>query len=149
MVAFFFYSTIKDIFCPQILEGYKYFIERGSNLIPTSCSQVLFFLSRFQIPWIVCWDLILTQMIPTPFATHLAREFKAKWWSSFSHTTKQICHIRNWISSKNAPSKSVLSKSPFQINLGRFMLSRSSFPSYKEYKKRLKMLQQKALETLS
>ena len=73
---FLFSGAIKDIFCPQILEGYKYFSEHGSHLVPTSCSQVLFFLSRFQIP---CWDFVLSQMIPASFPAHLAREFKVKW----------------------------------------------------------------------
>ena len=45
-----FFGAIKDIFNPQILEGYKYFFEHGSHLFATSCSQVLSFLSRFQIP---------------------------------------------------------------------------------------------------
>ena len=93
-----FFSVIKDIFCTQILEGYKYFIEHGSNLIPTSCSQVLFFLSGFQIPWIVCWDFILTQMILTPFPAHLAREFKVKWWSNFSfyYSINSLYHKLNF-----------------------------------------------------
>ena len=55
-----FFGAIKDIFCPQILEGYTYFFEHGSHLVPTPCSKVLFFLSRFQIPWILCWDFILS-----------------------------------------------------------------------------------------
>ena len=102
----FFFCAIKDIFCPQILEWYKYFNEHGSNLIPTSCFQLLFFLSRFQIPWIVGWDFILTQMILTHSPAHLAREFKVKWWSNFSHSaTQQIHYIKNWISSKKCSFK--------------------------------------------
>ena len=107
-----FFSVIKDIFCTQILEGYKYFIEHGSNLIPTSCSQVLFFLSGFQIPWIVCWDFILTQIILTPFPAHLAREFKVKWWSNFSfyYSINSLYHKLNFF-------KKMLLQSSFFRNL--------------------------------
>lgn len=82
-----FFCIIKDFFCPQILKEYKYFSKHGSHLVPTSCSQVLFFLSRFQIPWILYWDFVLSQMIPVFFPAHFPREFKIKWWSilSFSY----------------------------------------------------------------
>ena len=74
-------------------------LNMGVTWFLTSCSQVLFFLSRFQIPWILCWDFVLSQMIPASFPMHLKREFKVKWWSNFSHsTTRQSPHIFNWIS---------------------------------------------------
>ena len=38
-----FFGSIKDILCPQILDGYNYFDEHGSHLVTTSCSKVLFF----------------------------------------------------------------------------------------------------------
>ena len=77
------------------------FVQHGGNLIPTSCSQLLFFISRFQIPWILCWDFVQTQLIPPLFPPHLAVEFKLRWWSNFSpFSTQQIPHIRQWISSK-------------------------------------------------
>ena len=62
-----FFGSIKDIFCPQILEEYQYFDDHGDHLVPTHCSKVLFFLSRFQNPWILCWDFVLSQMISTHF----------------------------------------------------------------------------------
>ena len=119
-----FFGVIKDIFRPQILEEYNYFIEHGSYLISTSRSKVLFFLSRFQIPWILCWDFILLQMISIPFPAHLAREFKVKWWSNFSHSaTQQIPHIHQWISSKNSPSEPFSSKVSFPISSDVILLS--------------------------
>ena len=45
-----FFGIVQDILCPQIQEGYSYFIEHGSHLVPTSCSRILFFLLKFQIP---------------------------------------------------------------------------------------------------
>lgn len=81
-------------------------------------------------------------MIPIPFPTYWAREFKVKQWSNFfPSATHQIPHIKNWISSKSSPSK--LQKAHFQIIPDNFLLSRSLFPSYKDFKKHLKMLKQK------
>ena len=145
-----FFGAIKDILCPKVLEGYKYFSEHDSHLVPASYSQVLYFLSKFQIPQILYWDFVLSQMIPAPFPAHLAREFKVKWWSNFSHsTTQQIPHIRQWISSKNYPLKPSSSKVSIPILLDAILLSRTSFPSDKEFKKHLKLLKKKASETLS
>ena len=97
-------------------EGYSYFIEHGSHLVLTSCLRILFFLSKFQIPWILCWDFVLIQMIPFPFPMHLAKQFKVKWWSNFSPSnTQQLPAIRHWISGKNSTSTPSPSKDPSPI----------------------------------
>ena len=101
-----FFGATQDILCPQIKEGFSYFVEHGSHLLPAPCSRVMFFLSKFQIPWILCWDFVLIQMIPAPFPTHLARKFKVKWWSSFTPSNaQQLPAIHQWISGKNISPK--------------------------------------------
>lgn len=94
-------------------------------------------------------DFVLSQMIPVFFPSHLPREFKIKWWSNFSSsTTQQIPHIRQWISSKNSPSKPSSSKVSIHIPPDAILLFQISFPSNKEFKRHLKLLKKKALETL-
>ena len=92
-----FFGATQDILCPQIKEGFSYFVEHGSHLLLTSCLRVMFFLSKFQIPWILCWDFVLLQMIPAAFPALLARKFKVKWWSRFTPSnTQQLPAIRQW-----------------------------------------------------
>ena len=69
----YFFGIINDIFCPQIFEDYEYFTEHVSHLVPTPYSQVLFFFLRFQTPWILCWDFVLSQMILAHFPGHLEK----------------------------------------------------------------------------
>ena len=78
------FGATQDLLCPQIKEAFSYFVEHGSHLLLTSCLRAMFFLSKFQIPWILCWDFVLLQMIPAPFLAHLAIKFKVKWWSRFT-----------------------------------------------------------------
>ena len=142
-----FFGATQDILCPQIKEGFSYFVEHGSHLLPAPCSRVMFFLSKFQIPWILCWDFVLIQMIPAPFPVHLARKFKVKWWSSLTPSNaQQLPAIHQWISRKN------ISPKPFDlppIPTAVLLLSRTVFPYDKEYIKHLRLLKKKVSETLS
>ena len=89
-------------------------------------------------------------MIPSPFPMHLARQFKVKWWSNFSPSnTQQLPAIRHWISGKNSTSTHSPSKDPSPIPVDALLLSRTVFPSNKEFIKHLKLLKKKAYETLS
>ena len=65
----------------------------------------------------------------------------------FLSATQQIHHVKNWISSRNSHSKPP--KAHFQIIHDNFLLSMSSFPSNKDFKKHIKILKQKASETLT
>ena len=99
-----YFGIIPTIFCPQIKSSLYYFKEHAKGLILAHCSQTLFFTSRFQISWIFCWDFVQTHLIDPSFPTHLAHEFKVKWWSKFSpSSSQQLPHIKNWIAAK-APS---------------------------------------------
>ena len=142
-----FFGATHDILCPQIKEGFSYFVEHGSHLLPAPCSRVMFFLSKFQIPWILCWDFVLIHMIPAPFPAHLARKFKVTWWSSFTPSNaQQLPAIHQWISGKN------ISPKPFDlppIPTDVLLLSQTAFPYDKEYIKHLRLLKKKASETLS
>ena len=73
-----YFGTIPTILYPQIKSSFDYFKEQAKGLILVQCSQTLFFVTRFQIPWILCWDFIQTHQIDPPFPTHLAHEFKVK-----------------------------------------------------------------------
>lgn len=91
-----FFGAIPKIFCSQIKHVYYYFKEHAMGLIPTPSSQTIFFTSQFQIPLILCWDFVQTQMIQIPFLVYLVREFKVKWWLNFSPSTfQQLSHIKN------------------------------------------------------
>ena len=91
-----FFSAIPKTFCSQIKHVYYYFKEHVMGLILTPSSQTIFFTSHFQIPLILCWDFVQTQMIQIPFLMYLVREFKVKWWLNFSPSTfQQLSHIKN------------------------------------------------------
>lgn len=91
-----FFGAIPKIFCSQIKHVYYYFKEHAMGLIPTPSSQTIFFTSQFQIPLLLCWDFVQTQMIQIPFLVYLVREFKVKWWLNFSPSTfQQLSHIKN------------------------------------------------------
>ena len=100
-----FFGAIKHIFCPQILEGYKYFSKHGSHWFRLPVHKYYFSFQDFKFLGFLVGTLF-SQMIPASFHVHLARELKVKWWSNFSHlATQQIPHIHQWISSKNSLSK--------------------------------------------
>ena len=121
-------------------------------MILAHCSQTLFFTSRFQISWIFCWDFVQTHLIDPSFPTHLAHEFKVKWWSKFSpSSSQQLPHIKNWIVAK-APSNI---QNPFQL-LSFLSEGITTQPtplvvhsSNKMLKEHLKLLQQRVIEALS
>ena len=74
----------------------------------------------------------------------MARQFKVKWWSNFAPSNaQQLLAIRHWISGKNAHSN------PSPIPIDAPLLSRTIFPSDKEFIKHLKFLKKKASKTLS
>ena len=89
-------------------------------------------------------------MIPSHFLTHLARQFKVKWWSNFSPSNaQQLPAIRHWISGKTSYSNPSPSKDPSPIIVDALLLSRTVFASDKEFIKHLKLLKKKASKTLS
>ena len=104
----------------------------------------------FKIPGFSVGTLFSHRWIQFIFPTHLANEFKVKWWSNFvPSNAHQIPSIRQWIFSKNSSLKPSSSKVSLPLSLYAILLSRTYFSSDKEYKRHLKLLKKKASETLS
>ena len=69
----------------MILDGFELF--NSSFVIPRELlafPPLLFFFSKFGLPWIVQWDYIIIVDESTVFPT-LGRTFKTKWWDALKN----------------------------------------------------------------
>ena len=96
-----------NIFCPEISKSFEYLKANSDSFFPFGNSYSLFFCAQFRIPWILCWDFCSHQFSTKPFPSHLAREFKIKWWASFKITQAQTFYsVRDWSKLKSPNQRS-------------------------------------------
>ena len=126
------------VFAPKIklfqTRIFDFYFLLSSIILPVKISNSLNYVLG------LCPNTISFTSFSSTFGKRIQSQMVVKFLSFYCLTNSPY---HQWISSKNAPSKPSPSKTPIQIPLDNFLLSRTSLPSDKEFKKHLKMFMKK------